>query len=319
MQKPESVQIATSEQANCAQSSSYLEGPPVVSVQCEHTQTGELTKLKYDGTGCVRAFVQRTNEYRTVRNLPPNKLLMYATEIFSGNALHWYRSVRDTVDSWDELTKQLVEDFSPFDYDYRLMSEIRNRTQGESENIVIYLAVMSELFLRLSKPISEQEKLDILLHNIRPCYAAVLASCVTGIESIATLRKLCMNYEKIQCFSSQFHEPPRPSSTTLAPDLAYARSEPKPYYQKNNYYFNKSYPNQASTSNYKPNNNVRVSAVEAKPTSTNKPIFCPRCRNNEHTLRQCKQDRYPVCFKCGLKDVIYPNCPKCQTNDKQKN
>lgn len=321
LQKPDPVQSGSSEQSSCAQSSSALEVPAVISVQCDHTQTGELSKLKYDGSGCVRAFVQKMNEYRTVRNLPSDKLLAYASEIFTGNALHWFRSVRGTVNNWDELIVQLIEDFSPFDYDYRLMSEIRNRTQGETENIIIYLSIMSEMFSRLSKQISEQEKLEIFLHNIRPCYATVLASCATGINSIAMLRKLCINYEKIQCCSSQFHEPPRVSSGTLAPDLAYSRPEPKAFYNKNNYYFNKPYSyNQSNTTrNYKSNNsnNVPVSAVEEGKNKN--AIFCPRCRTNEHSLRQCQQNRYPICFKCGLKDCIYPNCPKCQPRTNQKN
>lgn len=302
--------------AQALQSSTLLESSQsIVSVQCEHTQTKDLSKLSYDGNGCVRAFVQRMNEYRTVRNLSSNKLLMYASEIFKDNALHWYRSVRDSINTWEELVEQLVRDFSPFDYDYRLMSEIRNRTQGERETIVIYLAIMSELFSRLSAPISEQEKLNILMHNIRPCYAVVLASCMTDINSIATLRKLCLSYEKVQCFSSRFHEPPKSSTRTLAPDLAY--NEPKTNNNNNSYYNKSNNNNQSNFQNFKSHNSgVPVAAVDSKlPTSSNRPVFCPRCRTNEHSLRQCKEDRFPVCFKCGLKDFIFPNCPKCHPTD----
>lgn len=80
---------------------------------------------------------------------------------------------------------------------------------------------MSELFARLSKPISEAEKLEIILHNIRPCYANVLASHGSSIESIETLRALTRNYERIQALSSQFREPPRVTTDTLAPDFAF--------------------------------------------------------------------------------------------------
>lgn len=60
------------------------------------------------------------------------KLLSYATEIFTDHALHWYRRVRNEVQTWEDLTKLLIADFGQFDYDYRLMSETRNRTQGDT-------------------------------------------------------------------------------------------------------------------------------------------------------------------------------------------
>lgn len=315
------AQSATSEHTNYAPQTSSLEGPSVVTVQCDHTKFSDF-KIKYDGRSCVHAFVQRINEYKTARNLSSEKLLMYASEIFTGNALHWYRGMRDSVTSWDDLIVQLVSDFSPFDYDYRLMTEIRSRTQGEQENITIYFAIMSELFSRLTTPITEQEKLQILLHNIRPCYSPVLASYINGIDSIATLRKICLNSEKIQCLSSQFREPPKSTNTTMAPDLAYTRYESKAPFFKNNYgsserkTFHNSYDRE-----YKSNNNFTpVVAIESKPgTSTAKAQFCPRCRSTEHSLKECKQERYPICFKCGLKEHTFPNCPNCQSTKPSKN
>lgn len=315
MSKPSALQGATSEV-----NSTPADTLPAITVHCDHSNNTDL-KIKYDGKSCVHAFVQRMREYKTVRNIPSNKLLMCAADIFTGNALHWYRSVRDSVNSWDELIAQLIEDFSPIDYDYRLMSEIRSRTQGDQENITIYLAIMSELFSRLTKELSEQDRLEILLHNIRPCYSTVLASCITGIESITMLRKLCLNYEKIQCLSSQFREPPKINSGTLSPDLAYVRTEYKQQYYKNYENYQKTY-NNPNTSKQMNNysNNGSVAAVEPTPIdAVNKQMFCPRCRSNDHSLRQCKKERYPICFKCGLKGVIFPNCTNCYPNSNTKN
>lgn len=316
LNKSVSYPSATTDQS----ASSSNDSSQTITVHCDHSNTAEL-KIKYDGKSCVHAFVQRMNEYKTVRNLPSKKLLMFAADIFTGNALHWYRSVRDSIKDWDELIAQLVEDFSPVDYDYRLMSEIRNRTQGDQESIIIYLAIMSELFSRLTKQLSEQDKLEILLHNIRPCYSAVLASCITGIESIALLRKLCLNYEKIQCLTSQFREPPKINNSTLAPDLAYVRTENKQQFYKSYDNYSKPYNNPTThrhTNSY--SSGAPVAAVEsASIDAVNKHTFCPRCRSSDHSLRQCKKERYPICFKCGLKDFTFPNCPNCHPNSSTKN
>ncbi|KAI5631529.1 hypothetical protein NE865_15759 [Phthorimaea operculella] len=275
-------------------------------------------------------------------------------------AKHWFRSIKDTINTWAELEKQLIADFSLFDHDYRLLKEINSRTQGESENIVIYLAIMSQMFARLIDPISEKEQLQILLHNIRPCYANVLSSNSASTESISELRSVCQNYEKIKCMTSQFHEPPKISENTIAPDLAFncshedrnkfAKKNYNPNYNKYNSSYNKynsSYKNYNSNFN-RDNANRNGSSNQSQPFKNNKqnvngtndkynkpfernphshsspvasiqsnngPKFCPRCRSSSHSLYECRQDRYPICFKCGKKNVTYPNCPVCQANN----
>ncbi|KAI5635729.1 retrotransposon gag protein domain-containing protein [Phthorimaea operculella] len=200
--------------------------PPLESTECDHYKVGNLLKLKYDGTSSVHAFIQKVKDISTSRNIPSHRLLAYGTEIFTGNALHWFRGIKDTIKSWDDLEKLLIADFSHFDYDYRLMTEIRNRTQGDSENIAVYFSIMSQLFSRLSKPLSEDDKLQILLHNIKPCYASVIASAsaTTSINTIDSLRTICRNFENVQCYTSQYREPPRVTQDTLAPDLAFVKA-----------------------------------------------------------------------------------------------
>lgn len=313
------------------------DNPPHVSIHCDRSHISDLQKLKYNGKSCVHAFIQRVKEYSTARNIPSSKLLAYATEIFTGDALHWYRSIRTSVSTWDELVAVLVEDFSQFDYDYRLLSEIRQRTQGDSETITIYFAKMIELFSRLSKGISEQEKLEILLHNIRPCYASVLASNSSSINSIDSLKTICKNFEKIQSITSQFKEPPRVTGETLAPDLAFSKFNEsnsnktkfnnQHRYNKYNNPDNNSPYTKTNFKNQHPNNNfyhfnkkpnTSISAI-SQTSSNTKTVFCPRCRNSDHPLSQCNANRYPICFKCGTKNVKYPDCPKCHTISNSKN
>lgn len=295
----------------------------VTSVTCERNLMSDIGKLKYSGKTCARAFIQKVEEFAVSRSISHDKILTFAYEIFTDDALHWYRCVKDSIGSWEELVKLLKEDFSSKDYDYRLLSEIRARTQGEGENITVYLSIMHGMFARLDKSMNEDDKLEIILHNIRPCYASTLAAA-NDIKSITQLKTLCRNYENIQSRMSQFHEPPKASSDTLAPEFAYknTNSYTNSYKRPNNNYsrnFNnyKSYPN-----NYTKNNSDKsipvaaVSSGDETYVETKRRVYCPRCRSDTHSLRQCFKPRFLICFKCGKKDVRYPDCPDCHSDPK---
>lgn len=277
--------------------------------------------------------MQKIEEYRISKNLTKENLLNASYDIFSGNALHWFRDIRPSVNSWDELVQKLKCDFDSDDYDYKLMSEIRERTQGDSETIVVYLSIMNGLFSRLNKIPSDQDKFDIVSHNIKPCYAEVLA--VANVTDLDELKTTCQNYEKYKARTNNYHDPPKVGPSTLAPEFAYTKHN----YTKNNYNRPSLYPNsntnydsrytnkpfypkrpfvQQSSHNSPNTGNVPVVAkIDTTPTvyeRVNNNTFCPRCRVSTHSLRGCRAERFPVCFKCGEKGVKFPDCKKCSTN-----
>lgn len=281
--------------------------PSSIRVTCDRGASSDLSKLKFNGKTCVRAFIQRVNEFISARNIESSKILSYATEIFEGDALHWYRAIRDSIGTWNELSVHLRNDFSQHDYDYRLLNEIRSRTQGASESITIYLSIMQGMFSRLTKVVSDEDKLEILLHNIRPCYASVLAMATESI-TIDSLRTMCRNYEAVQARLSHFSEPPKATADTLAPEFSYRGSS--------NTNTNKQ-PNQGSSG--RSSDKHQVSALSTQPKPKPKPKskpMCLRCRDTSHILKDCRADRTLVCFKCGLKGYTSRNCPKCNKESK---
>lgn len=306
-------------------------------ITCDKNLISDLGKIKYSGKTCVRSFIQKMEEFMLSRNIPSTKIMSYAYEFFTEDALHWFRCTKNKVNSWPELVELLKRDFSESDYDYRLLSEIRNRTQGEKENITIYLSIMHGMFSRLNKALPESEQLEIILHNIRPCYASTLAAS-PELNSLDSLKDICRNYETIQSRLRQFREPPKANSETLAPEFAYNKL-PSPSCSFSNTYNNKKYnyyssshpntyykdkyhkpyfPNKNNSTNNntdppKTNHNrtLPVAAVSSESSKT----YCPRCRNNTHSLSQCKLPHFPICFKCGKKGVRYPECPNCQPQE----
>lgn len=269
-----------------------------VTVHCDRGLSSDVSKLKFDGKTCVRSFIQKLEEFRLSKNIPDDKLMSLAYEIFTGDALHWFRAVAEDIDSWESLVAKLRNDFDIVDYDYRMISEIRNRTQGETENIIVYLSIMKGMFSRLSTPMVEKDQLEILLHNIRPCYNNVLANR-PDIDSIHQLQQLCSNFEQIKARSANFREPVASSSKTLAPEFAY--NAPSKIVSGNFNTNYKSYTDNASKTHANTNKVFAVSNAK----------FCYRCRVDTHSMKECPAPRDIFCFKCGRKDVRSSECPDC--------
>lgn len=232
--------------------------------------------IHFNGKTCVKAFLQRLEELCLSRGVSESKLFNSAAELFTEEALCWYRGVRGEVHSWSELKTVLLDEYLPSDYDHRLLSEIRSRTQGVDENIINYLSIMQNYFSRLSRQISDEEKLNIVLYNIRPFYTAQLA--LNPVETWSDLKKKCRLLESARERSRNFTEPPKINSSFLAPDLGCKTRDRS------------------------------VAAGVAAVQSTN---FCVRCRIDGHSLRNCKAPKKIICYRCGENDVTARNCPKC--------
>lgn len=64
----------------------------------------------------------------------------------------------------------LRQDFLPLDYDDQLRKVIEQRTQGQTETVVVYLFFMENLSHCLGNSPSEKEKLKIIRRNLQLWY-----------------------------------------------------------------------------------------------------------------------------------------------------
>lgn len=95
-------------------------------------------RVQFDGQSSVNNFLERVEELRRSRGVSKTRLLQSASELFTKDALIWYRTQH--FQTWDDLESKLREDFQPYDYSFDLMEEIRRRTQGSKEKVVTYVA-----------------------------------------------------------------------------------------------------------------------------------------------------------------------------------
>ncbi|BES97236.1 multicellular organismal development [Nesidiocoris tenuis] len=239
--------------------------------------------LKFSGDESamsVRRFFMEVHDFRKAHRMSKADLLREATFLFQGPALEVFRSGRRTFKTWDELENRLTLAFTDPLYEKRLKREIHDRKQGNDEPVIVYLAKMDNLFNLLSRPLSEEDKLEIVGENILAEYQMALS--LHRYRTLRELESLLIKLEKSRALT-------RISSVkkeSVEPSLQYVqRITPKPRLKD------------AESLHY-------VSAVES---SQSAPSPCPTTGSSSKPRR----GRRIRCFGCKEPGVTKPNCPKC--------
>lgn len=150
--------------------------------------------LKFWGTpntiGVVE-FLRRVKEHARARGATKATLFESASDLFDGSALLWYRAglEKGILKDWDDIERELSEDFKAYDYGDCLWDHIRNRLQKPNERIVIFFAEMQDLFLKLNSPASELVQIKTIRRNLRPEFIRGLG--VMEFDSVEHLKYYC--------------------------------------------------------------------------------------------------------------------------------
>nr|CAI5850873.1 unnamed protein product [Callosobruchus analis] len=252
--------------------------------------------VRYSGRGSVTDFLERIEELRISRGVSKDRLLQSAAELFTQEALLWYRTC--SFSSWDELCTQLRRTFQPFDYEYTLWDEIRRRTQGAQESVVNFVVVMKSLFRKLSQPVDELQMISIIQRNFLPYIQTQLAlhPCTT----VSQLMDVAKSIEEAQLRAQKYQPPPTNSRGLVEPELRYRKPEGAHFHTNP----------KAMISSIPPSPPASSTQVEAVTIRSQ----CWNCGSQEHKFKRCPEPRRTFCFKCGKDDVTYPRCPNCQKN-----
>lgn len=270
----------------------------------------DLKKFNFKGDSCPRHFINKIEEYASIRKISKSTLYSHIYDLLSGNALDWFSSKKNIIEDWQSFSTQLINDYEITNHDYLLKKQIDKRKQNQSERIITYISHMESLFIKLHEPITEKEKINILIRNLRPEYSLRLTQ--NDLISLNSLIDSCKFTEKLLQINNQStylndSQPTTSKQTYLQPNLNQQRTNNNlPYIPKYPY-------------------NNAAYAVKFETTSTNKlptklitpsyPTFtCPRCRTNSHPLTTCTNEQI-VCYRCGLKNVKFPNCPNCHKSN----
>lgn len=263
-------------------------------------------KVAFDGTSSVFSFLERVEEMRQSRGVTKDQLLRGAAELFSGDALTWFRSIRHRVSDWDDLVRRLKASFLPHDYEESLWSEIRNRTQHPSEKVVVYVAIMENLFNRLPVQPSEESRIAIVKRNLQPDYLTHLA--LQPISSMEKLVDVCHRLEEAKIVASRYRLPPTSGANLVEPELSATRARGR----------TSSVHEISEAQQVRGNDTPQAPYTEPRMITTLKPIVaevnCWNCRSQGHLHKACVQPKQKFCYRCGLSQVTVRTCPKCSGN-----
>lgn len=260
--------------------------------------------LRFDGSASVTNFVERIEELRIACCLSKLDLLGTAVLLFDGNALTWFRSVRGSVNDWDHLVSLLRSTYLSPEYEEEIWNDLRNRSQGLDEKAAVFIAIMENLFNKLSERPGETKRLTIIRRNLLPYLQNQLA--LQRIVSISDLIQACQTIEAVRLRSERVRPPPTNPRLVAEPHLMYrpVRSH-----------------NAAITEAVEPRatevcwTEAAVAAsLASPPTPESGQIRCFNCRRFGHISRNCDRPHSMRCYRCGKPNVTVRTCPVCSGN-----
>jgi Retrotransposon gag protein len=272
--------------------------------------------LKFNGDSkSLYYFLERVSELAQSRKVCHEDLFNSAVELFTGDAFVWYRSIKQSVNNWDELVNLLKRDFLNVNYDEEIWEQIKKRKQKRNESVVIFVAHMDTLFNRLSRPPAECTKVKNIRQNLLTEYITPLA--LIDIETIAELVKLGKKLEESNIVKLKNH----PITSHVA-NLQVNQTSSKPFVRSRN--FNRNKNDRKTDNNSQPScsgidnrnqNPVAQEQQNVNRNSSSSKLKCWNCGESNHTFYDCRAKRKVFCFKCGLENVKVSNCPKCSKNE----
>lgn len=261
--------------------------------------------LQFDGNLSVTNFLERVEELRTACGISRVDLFGTAVLLFSGSALTWFRSIRETVRGWDHLVFLLRTTYLSPEYEEDVWNDIRNRSQGPDERAAIFIAVMENLFRKLSERPDESKRLTIIRRNLLPYLQNQLA--LRRVTAISELIQACQAIEGVRLRTERIRPPPTNPRLVAEPQLMYR--PPRSYGAA-----------AIETSAVGP---IPTDVIEGASASTapmppgvpgSRAIRCFNCDGLGHVARNCNRPRVRRCYRCGRADVTIRTCPSCSGN-----
>lgn len=222
-----------------------------------------------------------------------NELIKHAHLLFSGDASIWYTTYVDKFLDWDSLVYYLTLRYDNPNRDRFIKEEMRNRKQKQNELFSAFLTDIESLAQRLINKMSEAEKFDIIVDNMKMSYKRRLA--LHQIASIEDLANMCYKFDALE--GSLYTPRNRPLEVHNIEEAYDSDSE----YEEINALQKTRFGKMQSSTETK----NKLENLEG-PTE----VFCWNCRNNGHFWKDCSQQKTIFCHVCGMMGKTTSTCPK---------
>lgn len=281
-----------------------------------------------DGKGLhLFDFLDQISVYQRSERVSNNELLSSVVHLLTGRAKLWYRSVYDSIYTWDEFVSALKREFLPRNYEYMLLADISSRIQRPNETFAEYITHMKSLFKCLTIPIDEEHKLFLVQKNLLPKYAVGVAPL--NIQSLEQLSNVCRRIDGAY----------NRNNSLSMPFQGYGQSYDKPFARnpdRNRELMAIENPDEIADNDRVVDEDEQELLEVRKPRPglsgqndrrigrENPParpkVNCWNCGQEGHVFQDCKRIRKgKFCYKCGTKDTMFWDCNNCHPGNETRN
>lgn len=230
-------------------------------------------------------------------DITKNELRMHAHLLFKDSAYVWFTTYEEKFTSWEVLEAYLKMRYDNPNRDRIIREEMRARKQRPTELFSAYLTDMEMLAQRMIKKMSEAEKFEIIVENMKLTYKRRLA--LEPIHSIEHLAQLCFKFDALESNLYTCSAPPRPTIHQVECEDDNAE-DPITSDDLEEIYALKA---KIGKSFGRPKPNLDNSGEKPKQ------VLCWNCQRVGHLRKDCDKRKTIFCHICGLTDTTAYRCP----------
>lgn len=233
-------------------------------------------------------------------DISKQELRMHAHLLFKDNAYVWYTTYEEKFNSWETLEVYLKMRYDNPNRDRLIREEMRNRKQRPNELFSAFLADMEMLAQRMIRKMSEAEKFEMIVENMKLSYKRRLA--LEPIQSIDHLAQMCYKFDALESNLYQVYNQSKSVHHVALEDEGNEdyldASEAEVYALRSKMMQNR-------------NRAPGKTASETKSSNEQKPseMTCWNCNTAGHLWRDCDKRKRIFCHICGMMDTTAFKCP----------
>lgn len=241
---------------------------------------------KYSGSDDSRdilQFLELISEYQTSRGSTDEELYLNTNDLFTGEASVFCKNAKKKSQNWNELTSYLMHEYLPLDYQQQLETKLQNLSQLNFKNVSTYINEVEFLCQKLTRKITEQELISLIIKKMDPSFANILIS--SDFHSLDDFKLRCKKIQELKEHQLSNKETPRKTFQLNTRKLSNLQLREQP---------------------------IVSTEVSRRNTGPSESLLkCWNCQQPGHTYPNCPQGKRIFCYGCGKSEVYKNKCPNC--------
>lgn len=251
----------------------------------------------------VTQFLNRVEVLARNNRVSDDELLSQANFFFKegSEAEEWYFTFCNKFISWAGFKHQLRLRFEQPNKDRVIERQIIDRRQQPHETFNAFASAIEKLAQQLTRPMSEERKLDILTDNMRDGYKPFLT--IYRIDRVEELITICHGLDKSMYRSYSNFPKNRP------PQINHLEESEQEFESEHGQHEEELNAIGQTMKRKKTMESGSTGETPRIPQDGQNNILCWNCRQYGHYWRDCDKQKKIFCHFCGQMNYITSNCP----------